>query len=456
MLRARRLPGERDGMEKRQLKRNGVLRAGTAAGMLALAAGRCQAGPALDTALGWDPRAAPAAPAARQAGTPREGLESALSGAGLDAPWLVPGGSAGLLSAHFVSKVHPLGNSGSVRWRAGFGWRDGIRPTWSFDGSMVAVATGRSELYASVERRHWGPGWIGSLILDASAPALPALGWRRSEQPPSASDAPWIRLLGPWSADVFMGRLEGHTEPRRPLLVGTRLQFRPAAGLAVGLSRTMQWGGQGRDESLRSLVGGLLGRDNLGASGVNRANEPGNQLAGVNWLWQGAGAGALSWYGQVIGEDEAGLLPSKNMILLGADASLPIGGRKARVFVEVADTTAGTLRPDPAFGAAYRHHAFKQGYTHAGALLGHPMGGDTRLASVGLVLRSGPWGWMAAASAGRAAATAQRFAAGPVRAFNLSLQGDVAEGGRVGAGLWWSADRHARRGAAQVWWQHCR
>jgi Capsule assembly protein Wzi len=443
-------------MEIRQLKRIGVLRTGLAAGLLALAAGRSLAGPALDTALEWDPAVWPGAPATRQAGTPREGLESALSGAGLDAPWLVPGGGAGQLSAHFVSRVHQLGSSSPVHWRAGFGWRDGPRRTWSFDGSMVAVATGRSELYASVERRHWGPGWVGSLILDASAPALPAVGWRRSEQPPLASDGPWIRLLGPWSADVFIGRLEGHSEPRRPLLVGTRFQFRPAAGLAVGLSRTMQWGGEGRDESLRSLLGGLLGRDNLGAAGVTRANEPGNQLAGIDWHWQSAAPGAPSWYGQVVGEDEAGLLPSKNMILLGADASLSIAGRRARVFIEAADTTAGTLRPDPAFGAAYRHHAFRQGYTHAGALLGHPMGGDARLASLGIVLRSHPWGWMATASAGRAAATAQRFAAGPVRALNVSLHGDVAGGGRVGAGLWWSSDRHARRGAAQVWWQHCR
>jgi Capsule assembly protein Wzi len=443
-------------MEKRQFKRIGALQAGMAAGLLATTACPSVAGPVLDTALDWSAAGSLDAPVARQAGTPRVGLESALSGAGLDAPWLVPGGGAGQLSAQFVSGVHPLGSSSPVHWRAGFGWRDGPRPAWSFDGSMVAVATGRSELYASVERRHWGPGWVGSLILDASAPALPAVGWRRTEQPLEATDAPWRQLLGPWSADLFMGRLEGHTEPRRPLLVGTRLQFRPAPGLAIGLSRTMQWGGQGRDESLRSLMGGLLGRDNLGASGVTRTNEPGNQLAGFDWLWQSAAPGGPSWYGQVIGEDEAGMLPSKNMVLLGADASLSIAGRKARMFVEAADTTAGTLRPDPAFGAAYRHHAFRQGYTHAGAPLGHPVGGDARLTSLGVVLRSSPWGWVAIASAGRAAATAQRFAAGPVRALNLSLHGDVAGGGRVGAGLWWSSDRQARRGAAQVWWQHGR
>lgn len=456
MLRAHGLQSGWECMEKRRAMQIFIFRQGVALGLCALAAGRCLAGPALETALDWAAAALPGAVPTRQAGAPHQGLVAALSGAGSDAPWLVPGGSSGLMSAHFVSDVHQVDSSGMVRWRAGFGWRDGPRATSSFEGSMLALATGSSEFYASVERRHWGPGWVGSLILDASAPALPALGWRRGGHFPEGIGTGGFGLSVPWTADVFIAQLQGHTEPRRPMLIGTRLQFSPSPRLSIGLSRTMQWGGKGRDQSLNSLVGGLLGRDNLGASGVNRSNEPGNQLAGVDWHWRSAAPGGPSWYGQVIGEDEAGLLPSKNMFLLGVDADLASRAREARLFFEAADTTAGALRTDPAFGAAYRHHAFRQGYTHAGAPLGHPIGGDIRLASVGLVLRSGPWGGMAAASAGRAAPTAQRFAAGPVRAVNLSIRGDNVAGGQIGAGLWWASDRLARRGAAQVWWQHCR
>ncbi len=124
------------------------------------------------------------------------------------------------------------------------------------------------------------PGWTGSLILDGAAPPLAAVGWRRPL--PQVSSSPWLQWMGPWMADVFFGRLFGH-DPRLPALIGLRLQLQPFDRLQLGLSRTLQWGGHGRDESFESLMHGLIGWDNVGTRGITADNQPGNQLGGFDW-----------------------------------------------------------------------------------------------------------------------------------------------------------------------------
>jgi hypothetical protein len=114
------------------------------------------AGPALDDTIEWEQERSDAVPAtATQASViPRAGLETVPWGPRGDAPWLVPGGSTARHAAHIVSSLY---REGAIRWRAGFAWRDGQDRSWSLDGTMVALGFDAGELYASVERRHWGP-----------------------------------------------------------------------------------------------------------------------------------------------------------------------------------------------------------------------------------------------------------------------------------------------------------
>jgi hypothetical protein len=82
--------------------------------------------------------------------------------------------------------------------------QEGPVQRWNLDGSEFAWRHDGGEWYASMQRRNWGPGWTGSLILDGAAPPLAAIGWRRAQ--PLTSDSPWLRWMGPWTADVFFGR----------------------------------------------------------------------------------------------------------------------------------------------------------------------------------------------------------------------------------------------------------
>ena len=87
----------------------------------------------------------------------------------------------------------------------------------------------------------------------------------------------------------------------------------------------------------------------------------------------------ISLYGQYVGEDEAGLLPSKKMYLAGIDYSSQLNNLPLQVYAEWADTrTNGDVQ-----GISYNHYIYQDGYYQHGFPLGHAMGGDGQMLSLG-------------------------------------------------------------------------
>jgi len=393
---------------------------------------------------------------------PADGVTVAAMGPSVDVPWILSPlvrGSGGLQALWTVRDQR------EVLVRLGAGAADvqstGRAPpfqrppdrSWNFDGTEVAWRFEEGEFYGSMQRRNWGPGWTGSLILDGAAQPVAALGWRRPL--PRASEHPWLRWMGPWSADVFFGRLAGHDTPERPELIGMRLQLQPWDFLQIGLSRTMQWGGRGREESLRSLLRGLLGEDNVGSHGITKANEPGNQLAGFDWRVRLGADEDNAFYGQAIGEDEDGGLPSAYIAQFGLQAHARLLGVEWLGFVEWNDLIAahvyqGTRPP----GITYTSAVFKQGYTNDHMPLGHPAGGDVTMASVGVLARVANLALKLVASHGDALPTAQRFAPGSFSGVNGSLRIDIDARQQIGAAAWWWRDAAERQRALQLWFSY--
>ena len=382
--------------------------------------------------------------------TAADGVSFALGGPGNDVPPLLrptlrgDGGTA--IRAH----AELAGGRVGVRFGATF-WA-GDRHPYSLDGSAIGLRLGGGEFYASVERRHWGPGWVSSLILDGGARPVPALGWRTKAARPF--ETPWLSWIGPWTADLFAGELAERSGPHHPKLLGGRFQFMPFDGLELGLSRVIQWGGSGRPQSLRSLFQAVAGHDNT--ENANDPDEPGNQLAGFDGRYSLhiGGGRTVSIYGQAIGEDEAGGLPSRYLGMAGADTHFTVGGVSARVFGEFADTSTRGFYKSPLLGLAYRHHIYTDGYTQLGDPLGHPLGGDVRVASVGAFVDAGAWTGTAMVHRGHGYATAQRYAP------NARLTGAQAEvarrldgGSRVGLAVFYWNDGEASRTRGQLWWE---
>lgn len=281
------------------------------------------------------------------------------------------------------------GSAEGLRWQLGASVQLQRSQGADLEGSGLSLPLGPGRAYASVERRHWGPSPFGSLILDGSARALPAIGWRKTSAQPFA----WRGLswLGPWRTDAFASQLHNDTGPGGVKLLGWRLEIEPLRGLVLGGSRVLQWGGEGRSQTFGSLLRGIAGFDNF--ESPDRSAEPGNQLAGFDarWTLPWGGPWRFSLHGQAIGEDEAGHLPSVYLASGGGElATTMADGTALRLFGELADTMAGRAFSAAKPGAAYRHPLYPAGYTQRNDPLAHPAGGDVRLASAGLALQRGP------------------------------------------------------------------
>lgn len=255
------------------------------------------------------------------------------------------------------------------------------------DGSRIAVDMGNTTLAISTMDRWWGPGWDGSLILSNNARPMPAITFGRNRTHAFATK--WLSWLGPWDLEMMMGQMEKEREVPNTLFFGMRFTFRPLQSLEIGLSRTAQWCGDDRPCEFDTFWDLFTGRDNVGDAGTTPENEPGNQLAGVDVRWTNSWFGRpLSFYGQLIGEDEAGGFPSRYMLQLGVDTSGFFRNRWSyRWYAELAGTSCDFISDD-IWNCAYNHGIYKTGYRYRGRVVGHAAENDSQIFTSGLVLVS--------------------------------------------------------------------
>jgi len=250
------------------------------------------------------------------------------------------------------------------------------------DDSAVAVDALGVQAQIWAHRSWWGPGWQNALALSNNTPALDGIGLQRASAARSAS--PWLSWLGPWSAEFFVARSEGQAQApgSNPLISGARITFRPLSFLELGVTRMSQWGGYGRRETLGAFAEEMLGRHQNADTTQKQAIDPGNGLAGYDLRARCPAGLRCTVYGQFIGEDEAGGLPTKFLTMLGGEAWSADG--RDRFFVEAVETgcrnswTEASLR-----GCAYRNYAYPGGYTSNQRWLGASVGPDSRLLTLG-------------------------------------------------------------------------
>ena len=243
------------------------------------------------------------------------------------------------------------------------------------EGSYIAGKLWNQWLIAGQIPTYWGPGHEGSLIRgDASRPVY-GFTMQRAEQ--QAFETKWLSWIGPWQYQAFVGQLDDYHAIPDAKLLGFRLTAQPLPYLELGASRILQWGGEGRSESFDSLWNAIKGNDNFDDGALDKSNQIAGFDARLNLnRWTGV---PISLYGQYVGEDEAGLLPSKKMYLAGVDYSSQFNNMPFQLYTEWADTRTNR----DALGISYEHRNYKDGYYQHGFPLGHAMGGDGQMLSLG-------------------------------------------------------------------------
>ena len=253
------------------------------------------------------------------------------------------------------------------------------------DRSVVAAAVGNWSISANTLDRWWGPGWDGSLILSNNARPIPAISIDRTFT--DAFESKWLSWIGPWDLSVHFGQMESDREVPDAKFFGMRFNFKPLPNLEIGLSRTAQWCGEDRPCDLDTFVDLFAGRDNVGDDNLDRSNEPGNQLAGFDVRWTTRIFDKpVAVYGQFIGEDEAGGLPSRYIGQIGIEGTGVFRDRWSyRWFGEYAGTACQFYESSELFNCAYDNGIYKTGYRYRGRSVGHPADSDARLVSIGVL-----------------------------------------------------------------------
>lgn len=290
---------------------------------------------------------------------------------------------------------------GDIEVAAGFGWID---EWFSFDlnlqgvdsdqdsqdlradDSMIGVVLGNWSVAASTQQRWWGPGWDGNLILGNNARPIPSLVIDRIFT--DGFETKWLSWLGPWDLNVMFGLLEHDRVVPDTQFFGMRFNFRPIPSLEIGISRSAQWCGKDRPCDLDTFVDLLLGEDNRGGGGINVENEPGNQLAGLDFRWSPSFINMpVSFYGQFIGEDEAGGFPSRYIGQVGMEGTgFLLDQWSYRYFLEATSTSCDFWKSDEIFNCAYNHFIYETGYRFRDRVIGHGVDNDARLISAGIML----------------------------------------------------------------------
>lgn len=246
----------------------------------------------------------------------------------------------------------------------------------NIEGSYLAGKLWNQWLIAGQIPTYWGPGHDGSLIRgDASRPVY-GVTMQRTEQHAFANK--WLSWIGPWQYQAFAGQLDDYDAVPDAKLIGLRVTAQPLPYLELGASRAIQWGGEGRPESLSSLWDAFVGNKDNGGTGEP---DPSNQIAGfdVRLNLQPLLQVPMGMYAQYIGEDEAGGLPAKKMYLAGVDYSSSYNNMPFQLYTEWTDTRSN----GSADGISYNHHVYTDGFYQHGYPLAHAIGGDGQMISVG-------------------------------------------------------------------------
>lgn len=253
----------------------------------------------------------------------------------------------------------------------------------NIEGSYIAGKLWNQWLIAGQIPTYWGPAHDGSLIRgDASRPVY-GVTIQRAEQNAFASK--WLSWIGPWQYQAFAGQLDDYDAIPDTKLIGLRVTAQPLPYLELGASRAIQWGGEGRPESLSSLWDAMVGNKDNGGTGEP---DPSNQIAGFDARLnlQPLVQVPMGVYGQYVGEDEAGGLPSKKMYLAGVDYSSSYNNMPFQLYTEWTDTRTN----GKALGVSYNHSTYKGGFYQHGYPLAHAIGGDGQMISVGSDIRFDP------------------------------------------------------------------
>lgn len=236
-----------------------------------------------------------------------------------------------------------------------------------FDESYISYKYKNHIFTAGRISRWWSPSDSFSLIMSNSA--RPSMGIEYKNYVPIDPERAIFKFFGHINYEFFVNKLEKEREIPNTLLFGNRVTFNPNESLKFSLLRLAQFGGKNRPKDASTILKMLVGNDNTSSS-LSFDEQPGNQLAGLDFIYSPKKNRNLKIYGQLVGEDEAGYFPSRKLHLFG----LSYGWddlNSTKLNIDYIDTYSGKEN------YSYNHKLYKSGLRYYGIPIGASIDADS-------------------------------------------------------------------------------
>ena len=247
---------------------------------------------------------------------------------------------------------------------------------YTLDGSYLEHTAGIITLGVGSVERHWSFSNNTSLIMSQNARPNKSIYLKLDDN----FKYKWLSSEANWSFEAFNGFTEGALNNASSMIAGIRAILTPVEGLSFELVQTSQWGGKGYSTGISALGAALLFDTNEGK------NFNINKMAGFGISYTlPTKKIPLRIYGQAIGEDEAGNLPSCFAYLAGLEWTSTKTKYPTIVNIEAIDTrldttALGNCGPN----TMYNNNTYN--YTNYGKTMGAEI--DTEGTSLGVHVQS--------------------------------------------------------------------
>ena len=232
--------------------------------------------------------------------------------------------------------------------------------SFTLDRSYLQYTSGIATFGVGAIDRHWSFSDKTSLILSHNARPFKSVYLKLNNRFSNS----WVHTKAKWSFEVFNGFTKDPLNINEPMLLGARAVLSPFEGLDFELVQTSQWGGKNYSSGVSALGSAIIFDTN------KNSNSNINKMAGfgISYLIPNNQI-PLRIYGQAIGEDEAGNLPSCYAHLAGLEWSSTKIKYPTTVGIEAVDTRIDlTSNGNCGANTMYNNHIYS--YTNRGDTMG--------------------------------------------------------------------------------------
>ena len=248
-----------------------------------------------------------------------------------------------------------------------------------FDESYISYKF-KNDIYIKLGKynRWWSPSKETSLIMSNSARPIPTFSV--SSYKDITPKLNIFKFIGQYNFELSLSKLERNRFVPNAILFGNRFTFEPFNNLDLSLLRVAQFGGSGRTINTAVIKNMILGKDTTN-SRLSSFEQPGNQIAGIDFSYRIPKNSNIQLYGQLMGEDGldpiiddrwiGAIFPSKRFGLIGISYF-----NKSKIIPWVINFEH--INTDTGFkNVTYNHSIYKDGYRYKKLPIGASIDGDS-------------------------------------------------------------------------------